>query len=379
MNINGPLVFTVAGYVLGEPRLGSPDGRCRGPIDPRDRRADARAPAVRRRVEGERLQAQARRFCCPGACSGSGSRSRCCSAPSLAAWLFDDLSWALAGFVGATLAPTDAALSAQVINDERDTHAHPPVLNVESGLNDGIVTPVVAFTLAVAASRARHRRARRLRRRSARCSSSRSASGRPRARARERLPAHVRFASALDRRRRSAAGRAGCRAQQLRAGGRSRRQRFHRGLRGRHRLRRRLDDESSTWMRPASCRSSWARSWRLSCGSSSAPCSSRSRSTLRPVDAGLRAAEPDPCPLSRSRSPCVGPGLDGRPSCSWGGSDPGVLPRSCSPCWQSRSSARRCWRAAVAAVALTVLLSVVLHGVSAGPLAAAYARSRQHA
>jgi NhaP-type Na+/H+ or K+/H+ antiporter len=33
---------------------------------------------------------------------------------------------------------------------------------------------------------------------------------------------------------------------------------------------------------------------------------------------------------------------------------------------------------AVAAVAFTVLLSVILHGVSAGPLAAAYARSRQH-
>jgi NhaP-type Na+/H+ or K+/H+ antiporter len=32
---------------------------------------------------------------------------------------------------------------------------------------------------------------------------------------------------------------------------------------------------------------------------------------------------------------------------------------------------------AVAAVAFTVLLSVIFHGVSAGPLAAAYARSRQ--
>lgn len=30
----------------------------------------------------------------------------------LAAWLLNDLTWALAGFAGATLAPTDAALSA---------------------------------------------------------------------------------------------------------------------------------------------------------------------------------------------------------------------------------------------------------------------------
>ena len=70
----------------------------------------------------------------------------------LAAWLLNDLTWALAGFVGATLAPTDAALSAQVINDSRIPMQVRRVLNVESGLNDGIVTPIVAFTLAVAAT-----------------------------------------------------------------------------------------------------------------------------------------------------------------------------------------------------------------------------------
>jgi NhaP-type Na+/H+ or K+/H+ antiporter len=70
----------------------------------------------------------------------------------LAAWLFDDFTWALVGFVGATLAPTDAALSAQVINDQRIPMRLRRALNVESGLNDGIVTPVVTFTLAVAAS-----------------------------------------------------------------------------------------------------------------------------------------------------------------------------------------------------------------------------------
>ncbi len=70
----------------------------------------------------------------------------------LAAWMFDDLSWALAGFVGAALAPTDASLSAQVINDERIPRRLRRVLNVESGLNDGIATPLVVFTLAVAAS-----------------------------------------------------------------------------------------------------------------------------------------------------------------------------------------------------------------------------------
>ncbi|MGF9764752.1 cation:proton antiporter [Microvirga sp. 0TCS3.31] len=69
-----------------------------------------------------------------------------------AAVLLDDLTWALAGFVGAALAPTDAALSAPVINDGRVPQRVRRVINVESGLNDGIATPVVAFTLTVAAA-----------------------------------------------------------------------------------------------------------------------------------------------------------------------------------------------------------------------------------
>jgi sodium/hydrogen antiporter len=108
-NINGPLVFTVAGFVLANPDIGLPT----------------------------RLL-------------GIGLPLSVVLGSVLAAWLLDDMSWALAGFVGATLAPTDAALSAQVINDERIPMRVRRVLNVESGLNDGIVTPIVAFTLAVA-------------------------------------------------------------------------------------------------------------------------------------------------------------------------------------------------------------------------------------
>ena len=70
----------------------------------------------------------------------------------LAAGLLDGLPWALAGFLGAALAPTDAALSAPVIEDDRLPVGLRRALNVESGLNDGIVTPIVTFMLAVAAS-----------------------------------------------------------------------------------------------------------------------------------------------------------------------------------------------------------------------------------
>lgn len=71
-------------------------------------------------------------------------------------WMFGGLGVWLALFVGAALAPTDAALGAVVI-----THPAVPVrirrvLNVESGLNDGIVTPVVLVALAGAAAEAGH-------------------------------------------------------------------------------------------------------------------------------------------------------------------------------------------------------------------------------
>ncbi|MET0143595.1 MAG: cation:proton antiporter [Ilumatobacteraceae bacterium] len=69
-----------------------------------------------------------------------------------AGWIIVGLPWALAGFVGAALAPTDAALSVEVINDERIPLRVRRALNVESGLNDGIATPVVVFMLAVSAS-----------------------------------------------------------------------------------------------------------------------------------------------------------------------------------------------------------------------------------
>jgi NhaP-type Na+/H+ or K+/H+ antiporter len=70
----------------------------------------------------------------------------------LAAAVLTDLPWELAALLGAVLAPTDAALSASVVSDE----SLPPFirrsLNVESGLNDGIATPVVTAFIAAAAT-----------------------------------------------------------------------------------------------------------------------------------------------------------------------------------------------------------------------------------
>ena len=54
--------------------------------------------------------------------------------------------------LGAALAPTDAALGSAVMSDRRVPYRVRQTLNVESGLNDGIATPVVTVALAAIAA-----------------------------------------------------------------------------------------------------------------------------------------------------------------------------------------------------------------------------------
>ena len=56
--------------------------------------------------------------------------------------------WASAALLAAILAPTDAALSLQVVTNKLVPARIRRALNIESGLNDGIATPFVAFFLA---------------------------------------------------------------------------------------------------------------------------------------------------------------------------------------------------------------------------------------
>ena len=56
--------------------------------------------------------------------------------------------------VGAALAPTDAALGAAVMSDRRVPYRVRQTLNVESGLNDGIATPIVTVAIAAIAAEA---------------------------------------------------------------------------------------------------------------------------------------------------------------------------------------------------------------------------------
>ncbi|GAB2841252.1 cation:proton antiporter [Actinocorallia aurea] len=70
----------------------------------------------------------------------------------LAYWFFPGLGVWLALFVGAALAPTDAALGLAVVTNRLVPLRIRRIITVESGLNDGIATPVVMFALAGAAS-----------------------------------------------------------------------------------------------------------------------------------------------------------------------------------------------------------------------------------
>ena len=64
--------------------------------------------------------------------------------------LMPSLSWWVCAVIGTAVAPTDAALGAAIIDDERVPARIRRVLNVESGLNDGIATPFVKFFLVAA-------------------------------------------------------------------------------------------------------------------------------------------------------------------------------------------------------------------------------------
>lgn len=149
-SITGPLIFTIAGYVLSNPDW--------GPIA-----IDVETSSIHVIAEvtlalllfsdAARVNVRTLRrdLALPVRLLGIGLPLAVVAGALLAAVTFD-LPWALALFIGAALAPTDAALSAQVINDERVPMRIRQALNVESGLNDGIVTPIVSVALAVAAS-----------------------------------------------------------------------------------------------------------------------------------------------------------------------------------------------------------------------------------
>ena len=70
----------------------------------------------------------------------------------VAHFMLPDVGWAPAALVATILAPTDAALGLAVVTNRAVPVRIRRALNVESGLNDGIATPFVTLFIAVCAS-----------------------------------------------------------------------------------------------------------------------------------------------------------------------------------------------------------------------------------
>ena len=76
---------------------------------------------------------------------------------TLVAKLVLPVTWAEAALIASILAPTDAALGLAVVTNPAVPAPVRRALNIESGLNDGIATPFVVFFLAVVVAEDEHR------------------------------------------------------------------------------------------------------------------------------------------------------------------------------------------------------------------------------
>lgn len=145
-SVTGPIVLTVCGLLLSELPLGI--------------EVDLDSENVRVLIEvtlavvlftdassiGVRWFATEWRF--PVRLLGIGLPLTVALGALVAWWMFPGtLVWVVC-LVAAALAPTDAALGTSIIEDERIPLRFRQVINVESGLNDGLATPIVTFFIA---------------------------------------------------------------------------------------------------------------------------------------------------------------------------------------------------------------------------------------
>jgi sodium/hydrogen antiporter len=150
-DLTGPIVFLAAGLLLGNPDW----GLVAVEIDSSTVHVLAEltlALLLFADASSVRIGAARRDLGLTSRLLGIGLPLSMAAGTLVAVVLFPGLPLALAGLIAVSLAPTDAALSASVIADERLPAQVRRVLNVESGLNDGIATPVVTFCIAASAT-----------------------------------------------------------------------------------------------------------------------------------------------------------------------------------------------------------------------------------
>ncbi len=151
LNLSGPLVLTIGGFLLGNSSWGIVS------VDVRSSTVHTLAEitlALLLFADASAVPLAAARHDLPltARLLGIGLPLSIIAGTVVAVVVFPSLPFAVAGLIAASLAPTDAALSASVIADERLPVGVRRVLNVESGLNDGIATPVVTLCIAASAT-----------------------------------------------------------------------------------------------------------------------------------------------------------------------------------------------------------------------------------
>ena len=150
-SVSGPLVFTAVGVLLGPPALGVIGGR----FDEGAVELLAEATLVvllfgdATRIDLRVLRPQVR---LPARMLGIGLPLTLAAGTAVTALVIDGLSLAEAAVVAAVLTPTDAALGQAVVGNPRVPVKVRQALNVESGLNDGLMLPAITVLTALAAA-----------------------------------------------------------------------------------------------------------------------------------------------------------------------------------------------------------------------------------
>lgn len=151
--VTGPIVFALAGIALGPTGL----GLVGDDLDEGALRFLAEATLVlvlftdAIRIDLRRLREQA---ALPGRLLGIGLPLTVALGTALAWLLLDGVDLWDAALIAAILSPTDAALGLAVVESPRVPARIRQAINVESGLNDGLMLPAITILLAFAAAEA---------------------------------------------------------------------------------------------------------------------------------------------------------------------------------------------------------------------------------
>jgi NhaP-type Na+/H+ or K+/H+ antiporter len=149
-SVSGPLVFVTIGSVVGLLGMTLVSGDFEGGIEVL---AEATLVIIlfsdATRIDLARLRSQA---AIPVRLLAVGLPLTVVAGTLAGALLFPDLALLEVAVLAAVLSPTDAALGQAVVTDKRVPIRIRQALNVESGLNDGLMVPVVAVLVALAAA-----------------------------------------------------------------------------------------------------------------------------------------------------------------------------------------------------------------------------------